>query len=196
MSKLTEVLDDLTNPRRRVSPSTALRALYNALPKIQCKGLCWDSCGPIRMSPWEHRQTAEAGVVIPPGRFIRDAEGRPHGTVCPALNEVTLRCEVYEARPMICRIWGLTEGLRCPHGCEPEGGFEEDMDTILALNFAGYYGGDPDAEDPVRVVEHYRAPGVAAALKKLLEGSRPVKDEATTIRNGVIINSHGMAAGQ
>jgi Fe-S-cluster containining protein len=33
---------------------------------------------------------------------------------------VLRRCTVYEARPLICRVYGAAEGLRCPHGCTPE----------------------------------------------------------------------------
>lgn len=29
-------------------------------------------------------------------------------------------CTVYSVRPLICRIWGATEKLPCPFGCEPE----------------------------------------------------------------------------
>lgn len=32
------------------------------------------------------------------------------------------RCAVYDIRPMICRLWGLSEDMPCPYGCVPEGG--------------------------------------------------------------------------
>jgi Fe-S-cluster containining protein len=37
---------------------------------------------------------------------------------CPLLRHN--RCTIYEQRPFICRIYGVAEGIRCPHGCEPE----------------------------------------------------------------------------
>jgi Fe-S-cluster containining protein len=37
---------------------------------------------------------------------------------CPLLRHG--RCTVYDARPMICRLWGLDDFMVCPHGCEPE----------------------------------------------------------------------------
>ena len=30
------------------------------------------------------------------------------------------RCLVYDMRPMICRVYGVSLGLPCPHGCVPE----------------------------------------------------------------------------
>ena len=38
--------------------------------------------------------------------------------ICPLLKDGA--CSVYDRRPAICRLWGLTEELRCPFGCEPE----------------------------------------------------------------------------
>lgn len=40
---------------------------------------------------------------------------------CPAL--VDGRCSVYDDRPMICRLYGTVEVMRCPYGCVPKGGF-------------------------------------------------------------------------
>ena len=40
--------------------------------------------------------------------------------VCPYLERETGLCEVYAARPLICRLWGVAATLRCPQGCEPE----------------------------------------------------------------------------
>lgn len=45
----------------------------------------------------------------PPGF---DGEG-----VCTALKEK--RCSIYENRPLVCRLWGVTKAMRCPFGCAP-----------------------------------------------------------------------------
>jgi hypothetical protein len=29
-------------------------------------------------------------------------------------------CEIYDQRPLICRIWGMVEQLPCEWGCQPE----------------------------------------------------------------------------
>lgn len=89
--------------------------LYAELPSIDCQGMCWDSCGPIDMTGAERvRIRRETGVDIPAGSFLR------HGpSACPALGMLHT-CTVYDVRPLICRIWGLTRRLRCNYGCRPD----------------------------------------------------------------------------
>lgn len=97
-----------------MSRDAELDALYAELPSIECQGMCWDSCGPIEMTSAEHaRIKRETGVDIPPGRFLRDGP-----SACPALGMLHT-CTVYEVRPLICRIWGMTRRLRCNYGCRP-----------------------------------------------------------------------------
>src|SRR2546429_6087610 len=49
------------------------------------------------------------------------------------------RCTVYEVRPMICRLWGMVEGMQCPHGCVPEGGhLTEDRKSTRLNSSHGY----------------------------------------------------------
>jgi Fe-S-cluster containining protein len=91
----------------------ALDALYAEFPAVHCKGLCADEiCGPVRMS------RVEAGRVLAYGN--RKPKTPRHGErlVCPALRHG--RCTVYPVRPAICRLYGATESMRCPHGCEPD----------------------------------------------------------------------------
>lgn len=87
-----------------------LRQLYRQVPKLECKGLCEHSCGPIAMTTLEARR-------------IETKIGRPIGAVdaelrCPLLTDDG-RCSVYELRPLICRMWGASVGMECPHGCVP-----------------------------------------------------------------------------
>lgn len=51
--------------------------------------------------------------VQPLGPFLRVSVG-----TCPYLTDG--RCSIYDARPMICRMWGVARTMPCPHGCEPE----------------------------------------------------------------------------
>ncbi len=44
--------------------------------------------------------------------------GEASGLTCTWLHEG--RCSVYEVRPLICRLWGATEAMPCPFGCEPD----------------------------------------------------------------------------
>lgn len=67
------------------------------------------------MTSLEHRRTEQAGVFIPDGR-----QSDPP-SVCPALTMLH-QCGVYDVRPMICRLYGVVEGMRCTYGCMPTDG--------------------------------------------------------------------------
>lgn len=51
-----------------------------------------------------------------------EAGGAPvsHGDQCAFLSE-DHQCTIYQARPLICRLYALDDTLICPHGCELEG---------------------------------------------------------------------------
>jgi Fe-S-cluster containining protein len=93
----------------------SLDALYAELPDLDCKQLCARDSGCLG-----------AGLIMSPieawrlGRFpVQEGPG------CPNLTRKG-RCAGHEIRPMICRLWGLTESSRCPHGCEPSRWLTED----------------------------------------------------------------------
>lgn len=94
----------------------SLERIYRAVPAVDCKGLCSESCGPIDMSDGERERIAAAGVRIPPPKELLDTIIDRGTSDCPAL--VDGRCSVYEVRPLICRLWGAVESMPCPHGCE------------------------------------------------------------------------------
>ncbi len=50
---------------------------------------------------------------------VRVQPPAPQGESCPYLDLKTKRCTVYERRPLICRLYGMTEELPCPFGCKP-----------------------------------------------------------------------------
>ena len=85
---------------------TDFAALYRRIPSAQCKGLCWGACGPILVQADELTAIEEAD-----GTGVKREDG-----LCPYLNSEQ-RCSVYEARPLICRLYGVVEGLPCPHDC-------------------------------------------------------------------------------
>lgn len=99
------------------TPSATVRAqldaIYDALPKVQCRGKCQSYCEDIDMSTAERERIRDAtGLTIPKGRTGDHRQ-------CPALG-ILGTCTVYEVRPLICRVWGAADGMRCPHGCEPD----------------------------------------------------------------------------
>ncbi len=91
--------------------------IYAKLPTIECKGKCQECCGPIIMSGLESQR-------------IQGATGLPLAIIdtetlrCPYLTDEG-KCSVYDNRPMICRLWGLTPKMQCPHGCRPSRPFSE-----------------------------------------------------------------------
>lgn len=87
-----------------------LTDLYRRVPRIACKGLCAESCGPVIVVEKEHTamQRAAGGKVL-------SVDGE---ATCGYL--VDGRCSVYDARPLICRLWGVVPEMPCPWGCEAE----------------------------------------------------------------------------
>lgn len=104
---------------------TKLDDIYAKLPQIICKGLCHDSCGLIPVAPIEREAlvkfTGKKVKVIPEitiglhqkHRVLRPKD--PADLTCPYLKKE--RCSVHPARPLICRMYGVVEGMPCPHGC-------------------------------------------------------------------------------
>ena|SRR2546421_5752017 len=99
----------------------ALEKLYLTLPRLNCQRTCQDACGPILFQGEEgNRIAARVG-------------GRPRAidaARCPLLTRDG-RCTVYDIRPMICRLWGLTRAMACPWGCVPERWLGEDEARAL-----------------------------------------------------------------
>ncbi len=106
----------------------ALDEIYAQLPTIDCRGLCWDSCGPLDLPQVEQQRIEkEAGVVIDRSSWIHDGP-----RICPALGMLHT-CTVYDIRPLICRIWGMTKRLPCTYGCVPSRYLsEEETYSLLA----------------------------------------------------------------
>jgi Fe-S-cluster containining protein len=85
-----------------------MRRIQAKIPRIECKGLCYDCCGPIGMTPMESLLLNNAaGHEVTTNEKLR----------CSALDENN-RCSAYEHRPLICRMWGVAQGMLCEHGCE------------------------------------------------------------------------------
>lgn len=158
------------------------QALYDGLPKVACKGLCWNSCGPIDMSDAERKRIVDLGVEIP--TFTRDAHLRwsaGEKLYCPALKwgagpNGSVGCTVYEARPMICRVWGVGEDdLSCPHGCETTGTLThaEVFDLIMRTYKIGGHGGDMDAAERI-ILDLMSDPKHEALIKRYMNGDESV----------------------
>jgi Fe-S-cluster containining protein len=102
-----------------------LNEIYDALPSVNCKGLCWTNCAYINVLPIEVVNIEQATGAAPELIAVPNlVNGKPMpmikptaGDQCPYL--IMRRCSIYERRPLICRVYGSGAGLRCPHGCQP-----------------------------------------------------------------------------
>jgi Fe-S-cluster containining protein len=120
----------------------ALEALYAELPAMQCQGLCSDSCFSLVQTPLERDYVANrTGVQL---QLVQTPP-----TACKALGMLGT-CTVYEVRPLICRLWGMTAGMRCQYGCQPEGGFLSAQQVYEYLARAAELAGDPALAEEMR----------------------------------------------
>jgi Fe-S-cluster containining protein len=90
--------------------SQKIRALRGQIPAFACVPGCHDCCGPVTAS-------SEEMARLP---VKSDAE---HDAAWAELNCVHLGangCEVYDERPLICRLFGTTPRMPCPNGRRPD----------------------------------------------------------------------------
>lgn len=96
-------------------------AILATIPSFKCKPGCADCCGPVQLTRLEYHRCVKAS-----GRTAQDVRQQMEKNIkrniykCPLLNAKTNQCSVYEVRPAICRIFGTTKELSCPHGYAPE----------------------------------------------------------------------------
>lgn len=167
-----------------------LEMVYASLPDINCKGLCWNSCGPIDMSDAERERIVNLGVEIPlftEDRARRWAANGKGDLYCPALSfgahEGGMGCTVYEVRPLICRVWGLGEDdMKCPHGCERTGSLTHpEIYRLIAETFTIGGHADMDMEQGMAVMEALmNDPEAADLVARMMAGDMSVAPEIET----------------
>jgi Fe-S-cluster containining protein len=92
-----------------------LAAIYAKVPPTNCIGKCANACTTFPVPRAEGRLIRRVtGVEI----GLRAGNDQPLKT-CPLLT-ADRQCGAYDVRPLICRLWGATDGMICPHGCRPE----------------------------------------------------------------------------
>lgn len=84
--------------------------LRRQIPGFACVPGCHDCCGPVTASSEELsrlpvKSEAEHDAALADFNCVHLG---PHG------------CEVYDQRPLICRLFGTTPSLPCPRGQGPE----------------------------------------------------------------------------
>ncbi|MGL4996181.1 MAG: YkgJ family cysteine cluster protein [Deefgea sp.] len=90
--------------------SQTIRFLRQRIPSFECIPGCHDCCGPVTTSPEEMSRL--------PRKTAAEHEAALAELNCPHLAEKG--CTVYLERPLICRLFGTTPSLPCPHGRRPE----------------------------------------------------------------------------
>ena len=83
-----------------------LEALYRMIPDFNCKPDCIQCCeNKIQFAPEEREKAPKPE---------EDREDAFCSYVCEN------GCTIHEIRPLLCRIYGNSELMKCPHGCGPE----------------------------------------------------------------------------
>lgn len=118
-----------------------LRKLRTKADSLHCKGTCQESCGPIviegkeeqKVKEYCNRNNIQFHELKPPTKteFISLLMKDDSDLVCPYLKEG--RCSIYSVRPMICKLWGVVESMKCMNGCVPEKGFLTDKEGISLM---------------------------------------------------------------
>lgn len=97
--------------------SRKIDKLRREIPNFSCVPGCHDCCGPVTASSEEMsrlpvKSAAEHEAALAEWNCVHLG---PNG------------CEVYDQRPLICRLFGTTPSLPCPRGRGPETPTEEQV---------------------------------------------------------------------
>ncbi len=117
-----------------------LSKIYGTLPRIECKGLCGERfCNVIGLGkveeflvrtylakqgrefiPFHTHEEKRVKLALADAIFLDFPQSFEDPKLrCPYLTGEA-KCSIYEARPLICRLWGMTPTMTCPYGCKPE----------------------------------------------------------------------------
>lgn len=87
-----------------------IRFFRTRIPSFECVPGCHDCCGPVTTSSEEMARL--------PVKSEAEHDTALAELSCPHLGDKG--CQVYEERPLICRLFGTTPRLACPRGKRPE----------------------------------------------------------------------------
>jgi hypothetical protein len=96
-----------------------LDELYASIPKTHCRRFCSQCCGPVVFSRLEWERI--------PDPLRKNATS----LICPYSGELG-RCEIYDLRPLLCRLYGVVERMYCPHANPERILTKGEEDAILA----------------------------------------------------------------
>lgn len=98
-----------------------IQEIYEDIPKVYCKGLCFDQCTVIPLSKAELRVITARHGPSNLGQGVLGAHMFGTHHKCTFLTQDN-RCSIYEDRPAICRIFGAAKdrNMECVHGCSKD----------------------------------------------------------------------------
>lgn len=108
-------------------------------------------------------------------------KGNPETWVCPLLDGDT--CTIHPLRPLMCRLWGMTKTMECPHGCQPSRWIDKDEGHALLKEVYDIAGISHDlwGEDTYKKEKGIMVLSVKERL--LLTGVLPPEGDLVTLRN-------------
>ncbi len=101
--------------------SQKIRFFRSRIPAFECVPGCHDCCGPVTTSTEEMSRL--------PVKSDAEHEAALAQLSCPHLG--SNGCQVYAERPLICRLFGTTPRLACPHGKRPEAMIDPEMERRI-----------------------------------------------------------------
>lgn len=116
--------------------------IWNLVPNVDCKGLCAPACRVVGMSEEEFIKMEDRVPDFPMWEEMLE-EQRVVGEgnyQCPNLTAEG-RCGQYDVRPLTCRLYGVAEQMKCPHGCVPSGGFMPAAEASALFDLMAEIGG-------------------------------------------------------
>lgn len=87
-----------------------IRFFRSRIPAFECVPGCHDCCGPVTASSEEMARL--------PVKSDAEHDAALAALSCPHLGDNG--CQVYDERPIICRLFGTTPRLACPNGRRPD----------------------------------------------------------------------------
>ena len=103
------------------STSQKIRFFRQRIPSFECVPGCHDCCGPVTTSTEEISRLPRKSAAVR-AAALEDLS-------CPHLAEKG--CTVYLERPLICRLFGTTPALACPHGKRPDLMIDEQIEQQI-----------------------------------------------------------------
>ena len=86
---------------------------YNIPPHTRCIN-CGECCGLFPISASDYRRIKDYIEQHPEVREVVQGEHKP--LECVFRDNKNKRCSIYPVRPMVCRLYGVIDALKCPQG--------------------------------------------------------------------------------